>query len=254
MIYHILNGDALIERFKATTLKGEIVVARECLVEGDVSGERLFEFYERRANYLAATYGEKSENYFRNVASECNKLLYARELSGFNLWFGYDLFCQVNMWFIISLLQTLKITKYVFVVYPSFLKRADIWKDFGKANASDLKKAFDARIELTAADLDLGNDLWNAYRSNNLAQLAKLSKSQSHAYPYLEEVVRAHLERFPAGGGMGRPEMRVREIMRDTGSDFSTVFRTFSEKEGVYGFGDVQVKHLYDKILTAQRE
>jgi hypothetical protein len=250
MTYHILNGDALVEGFKATSLAGEIVVARECLVEGDAGGETLFEFYETRANYLTGTYGEKPENYFRNVASECNKLLYARDMSSFNLWFGYDLFCQVNMWFIISLLQTLRIQKHVYVVYPSFRKRADIWKDFGRATTVDLKKAFEARIELTAADLRLGDDLWTAYRSNNLTELEKLSHHQAPCFPYLKEVITAHIERFPLNGVMGRLEQRLREIIHHSGSDFSTVFKTFSEKEGVYGFGDDQVKRLYDKILA----
>jgi hypothetical protein len=253
MIYHVLNGDALVERFKATGLAGEMVVARECLVEGDFGGETLFEFYETRANYLTGTYGEKSETYFRNVASECNKVLYARDLSTFNLWFGYDLFCQVNMWFIISLLQSLKIQKHVFAVYPSFLKRADIWKDFGKATTVDLKKAFEARIEFTAADLRLGNDLWNAYRSNNLTELAKLSNHQTLCFPYLKEVISAHVERFPQSGAAGRPEKTLKEIIRHS-TDFTTVFKTFSEKEGVYGFGDLQVKRLYDKILADQPE
>jgi hypothetical protein len=33
-----------------------------------------------------------------------------------------------------------------------------------------------------------------------------------------------------------------------------TDFKSFSEKEGVYGFGDLQVKRLYEKVLAAQRE
>ncbi|MBD0333673.1 MAG: DUF1835 domain-containing protein, partial [Chitinophagaceae bacterium] len=39
MTYHILNGDALIGGFSATGLKGKMVVARECLIEGDLTGD-----------------------------------------------------------------------------------------------------------------------------------------------------------------------------------------------------------------------
>ena len=61
MIYHILNGDALIDRFSATGLKGKMVVARECLIEGDLTGDKPEEFYQTRANYLAAKYGESKK-------------------------------------------------------------------------------------------------------------------------------------------------------------------------------------------------
>jgi len=35
--YHILNGDALKEQFP-DRIKGKIIIARECLVDGNVTG------------------------------------------------------------------------------------------------------------------------------------------------------------------------------------------------------------------------
>ena len=52
MIYHILNGDALIDRFSATGLKGEMVVARESLIEGDLSGDTRVAFTTQEQNTL----------------------------------------------------------------------------------------------------------------------------------------------------------------------------------------------------------
>ena len=59
MTYHILNGDALVDRFVTTGIEGEVVIARECLIEGDLSGKDLEEFFKVRAAYLAQTYGER---------------------------------------------------------------------------------------------------------------------------------------------------------------------------------------------------
>jgi len=50
MIYHVLNGDALLPTFIETKLGGEIIVDRECLIEGDVSGDTLFEFWLTRGH------------------------------------------------------------------------------------------------------------------------------------------------------------------------------------------------------------
>ena len=53
MVYHVLNGDSLTERFLATGIQGEVVVARECLIEGDLNGDSISEFWLTRANYLS---------------------------------------------------------------------------------------------------------------------------------------------------------------------------------------------------------
>ncbi len=247
MIYHVLNGDALIDRFIASGISGEIAVARECLIDGDLRGDTLPDFWQSRALYLAGTFQAEKETYFKNVVPEFNKLLAAPDGSEFNLWFGYDLFCRANMWFVISLLQSVPVQKKVFVVYPSFLAAADIWQDFGSARAEDLKTAFQNRIEFLEADLKLGTDLWNAYKNNDFSKLEKLSSSSSPCFPYLKEVCKAHIDRFPLSG-KGRPEQILEDIIHHTGPDFYSVFREFSKREGIYGFGDDQVKQIYDKL------
>ena len=249
MIYQILNGDALIKRFLETNITGVHVVARECLIEGDLQGDTLAAFWQNRARYLAGAYPETEEDYYQKVVAEFNKLLSAPTPSEFNLWFGYDLFCQANMWFVISVLHSLPIEKEVFVVYPSFLAPADVWDDFGSATILDLQKAFHNRVPLTNTDLELGNNLWLAFKNNDLLKLAALSQHKSSCFPFLKEVCQAHIDRFPKDGIAGRPERIIRNIMQNISTDFSAVFVEFSRREGVYGFGDSQVKQLYDNIL-----
>ena len=249
MIYHILNGDALIDRFSATGLKGKMVVARECLIEGDLTGDTPDAFYQTRANYLAATYGESQKDYFKEVAIEFDKIRTASNPSEFNLWFGYDLFCRTNMWFVISLLQSLPIQKQIFVAYPSYLNGSDIWQDFGKAGPDELVVCFHNRIAFTNKDLQLANKLWKAYKNGDLSELSQLSKQQSDCFPYLEEVCQAHIDRFPAQNTRSRPEKVVEELLAGAHTDFPSVFNEFFKREGIYGFGDLQVKRMYDKLL-----
>lgn len=248
MIYHILNGDALVDRFVATGLKGERVVARECLIEGDLSGDTIAAFYQARAHYLEATYNESSTHYFKDVVPEFEKIRAATDASEFNLWFGYDLFCQANMWFVISLIQSLPVQKQIFVVYPSHLSRNDIWKDFGKASPAQLVSCFDNRVLFTDTDLQLATELWEAYKNNDFTSLSRLSKQPSACFPYLEEVCQAHIDRFPAEGGKSRPERAIEALLADAPADFPAVFVEFFRQQGVYGFGDQQVKRIYDKV------
>ncbi|WP_207431494.1 hypothetical protein [Sabulibacter ruber] len=249
MVYHVLNGDALLDRFSATGLNGEAVIMRECLIEGDVTGDTLPEFYRTRAAYLQATYPTVQESYYTKVVPQLEKLTSAPADAEFNLWFGYDLFCQVNLWFILSLLHK-QSHKEVFVVYPTYLSGTDVWQDFGLASAQDLLNCFQDRVKLNQEDLALGKDLWEAYKNGDPSRLEELSKRQSACFPYLREVCAAHLERFPGNGEKGRPEKAIEEIVQSAGPEFAAAFDAFSRKEGIYGFGDAQLRQIYDRVVS----
>lgn len=247
MIFHVLNGDALTERFLATGLGNQMVVARECLVEGSLEGDTLTDFYKTRASFIEERYGNTEANYYTKAVAELDKLLEAPGGSEFNLWFGYDLFCQVNLWFILSLFNSPEKQQVVHLVYPSYLKGDDIWKDFENASPADLTGCFNRRLRVDSAGITLGKDLWSAYKNADFAQLDKLSRTNSPYFPYLREVCKAHLERFPADGGKGRPEKAVEQLIKEGPSDFNIVFRKFSQREGIYGFSDLQVKQIFDR-------
>jgi hypothetical protein len=249
MIYHVLNGDALIDRFLATELPGEPVVCREGFVEGSLAGDTLNDFFDSRIRFYSEFIDEDRERYVGSVIQEFNKILSAPHHSEFNLWFGYDLFCRVNMFFIISLLYDMEIEKEVYIVNPAHVKSEDIWKDFGRATVDDLGYCFSKRRHLNHKDLRHGNDMWFAYKNNDLSKLARLSQYKTEAYPYLEEVIRAHIDRFPKEGSEGRPEKTIREIIRNGGKDFNSVFVEFFKREGIYGFGDTQVQKIYNKVV-----
>lgn len=248
MMYHILNGDALTSRFTKAQIKGVVVVMREAFIAGDLSGGTVDDLWRGRANYLKTSY----RHYREKVVSEWEKLLCAPEDSAFNLWFGHDLFCQVNLWFILSLIQQLSIRKRVFAVYPGFMDQADIWEEFGYATAEDLRKSFDNRIEFGNADLQLGAELWMAYKDNDLYRLEALAQRPSPCFPHLELACRAHIERFPGHGRTGLPERFITEIIGEGISGFGPVFSAFGKRAGMYGFGDEQFKPLYERAMKAR--
>ena len=249
MVYQVLNGDALTDRFIQAGIDGEIIVTRECLVDGKLEGNSLHDFFRTRAKYLADESGENEQDYFHRIVNEFEKIIHASAGSEFNLWFGYDLFCRVNMWFILSLLYDMEIQKDVFIVYPSHLAVADRWKDFGGATPADLQKCFSDRIRLDENRIELGKNLWTAFKKNDFNMLQRLAAQESHSFPYLQEVCNAHIERFPENGEKSRPEKTIEDIITHTSPKFSIVFPEFFKREGIYGFGDTQVKRIYDKVI-----
>ena len=247
MVYNILNGDSLAHSFPDTKIDGDIIVVREGLVDGNLSGGNLHDFWQSRAEYMGLTEVE----YHKNVVKEFEKIMNAPNDSEFNLWFEYDLFCQVNMWFVISIINNLSVKKKVYAVYTSYLDRNNkhFWNGFGPAKLSQLQVCFADRTSLNTVDLQLGQDLWRAYKSGDLAELIRLAENQSSAFPYLQEVIKAHVDRFPKDGTKGRPEKVIEDITKNVSTDFHEVFREFWNRESIYGFGDLQLKHIYDKVM-----
>jgi hypothetical protein len=246
MIYHILNGDSLAFGFPDANIEGDVIVVREGLIVGDLSGDNLHRFWGARAAYM----GLPEVEYYNSVVKEFEKIMAAPDGSEFNLWFEYDLFCQVNMWFVLSIIKDLPTTKKVYAVYTSHLNEESkqFWNGFGKATGDELRICFVNRTPLNNADMQLGKDLWTAYKSSNLEELSRLAENGSPAFPYLKEVVKAHVDRFPKEGEKGRPEKLIEEIIQNGSEDFHTVFKEFWKRESIYGFGDTQLKHLYDKV------
>jgi hypothetical protein len=246
MIYNILNGDSLAHSFPDAKIEGDIIVVREALMDGDLSGDNLNDFWRSRAKYHGSTEAE----YHSGVAKEFEKIMNAPDNTEFNLWFEYDLFCQVNMWFVISIINSLPIKKKVYAVHTSYLDKTSkhFWNGFGPANSSELRICFADRIFLNDVDLRLAEDLWTAYKTGNLDELTRLATKQSSAFPYLQEAVKAHVDRFPKEG-KGRPEKVIEDITKNISTDFDKVLQEFWNKESIYGFGDTQVKYLYDKVM-----
>lgn len=244
--FHILNGDCLAKQLKETKLNQDFIICRECLINGNVSADNSTQFWEIRAKFIADTFGV--DDYYQKVVQELAKIQYLPEGSAVCLWFENDLFCQANMWFLLSLLAKQSNLR-LFRVFPVIENNVDIWKGFGGATSETLEKAYATKVPFQAQDIELGVKLWEAYQSQDFVKLKELSKQNSDCFQYLEEVCQAHIDRFPKDNSLGRPESVIKEIIKTQSKDFQKVFTEFSTREGIYGFGDLQVKEIYERLI-----
>ena len=239
MILHMLPGDAIAEAFAETKIEGERAVCRECLVDGPVDAENLHELWTKREMYLGAEHPEQDISYAQNVAAELGKLIELPAGAEVNLWFEYELFCQVNMWFCLYLLRDTAAE--VFRVAPSVRTADDVWKGFGQLGAAELEKCFEQRIRLDEDDIRLGAELWLAFQAGDDDKLLELA-AEATSFPYLREVCEAAIARHQ------RPKEILSGIVSGGRSDFSEIFAEFSKQAGVYGYGDTQVRRLLSSL------
>lgn len=243
MTTHILNGDALLDLLPENILSGEIIVARECLIDGPLTGDTKDAFWKTRATFIADEYGEDPEAYYTDVVPQFDRIGAISEGDEVNLWFEEDLFCQVNLWFCSSLLQPIKDLKVNLVKPPLSNGRPD-WRGFGALDRNTLAEAYQKRVRLSPDDITLLSNLWAAFKNEDRDQLAALATTSTIHFPFLNEVIKAQLDRQTE-----RPENTLKQILKENiTADFKAIFKEFSVREGVYGLGDWQIESLLNKL------
>ncbi len=243
-IFHILNGDSLKEHFPKQ-IEGEIIVARECLVDGEVRSTTVDELFEIRANFISKNYGENysRDDYYSHSVSEFRKIQQIPDKSEINMWFEDDLFCQVNFWFTVNLLLGSSKNSRVFLIRPE----AHSPYGFGGLNELELASIFKQKKLLSEPGKIAS--LWNAYKHQDTDELKAVAKELKAQFPFIYNAVEAHMDRIPGVNHPGRPVQTLRKIMDELGTDsFGQVFLEFNKRESIYGFGDLQVKRLFDEI------
>jgi len=251
--YHILNGDCLADQLRQTKINHDFIVCRECFIDGNLYADNITDFWTIRAEFIADTYKVSTEEYFIKTVSEFEKLKNLPDNSEVCLWFENDLFCQTNMWFVISILANYPKLK-VFRVLPIIENIADTWKGFGISNVEKLEQSYSSKIQFTVDDITSAKNLWSAYQNDELDKLSKLAKSQSNCFEYLEEVCQAHIDRFPIDKSLGRPEKLIKEIIETKSKEFQIVCSEFAAREGIYGFGDLQIKNIYVRQMDSHQD
>lgn len=153
------------------------------------------------------------------------------------------MFCQVNFWFIVHLLNQSEKKKPTFLIRP----KSRIQYGFGRLNKTELVSIYENRLLLTK--LDKLTDLWELYKNNNLEQLLKTARELENIYPFILTAVKAHIERIPAEGKFGEPNRSLPQIMKELNTEeFGSVFKEFSKRDSIHGFGGLQVKRRFEEI------
>lgn len=240
--YHILNGDALLERFPEE-ITGDILVCRECLIDGPLTGKNLPKFFDNRMQFLADNYGEDEfELYLGAVLPEFEDMQNIEEGSSVYFWFEADLFCQFNFWFCASLMNTTAGTKY-FLVMPE----APNQYGFSGLNNKELIHHQENAIPLPSMTMALLQELWKAVKKDDRKTALSLAGMLSLSVAGLNDL-RTVLEDFYANSHL---ELLSKIVNSVDEVSFGRVFQEFSRQAPQYGFGDLQLKRFFDSIINS---
>ena len=172
MIYHVLNGDALAEKFPSKHIPGQLIVIREAFVEGPLALDLSPDFWEKRIAFLNAAYGADKIDYEQQFFTQLALLDRIRDEDEVCLWFEDDLFCIVNMWFVVQYVSK-RSDALLFRIFPP----ADDKTWIGFANKSEYEMHYQHKVKFSDDDIQLTNQLWEAYVQNDTEKLKLLSLS-----------------------------------------------------------------------------
>ncbi|WP_300670229.1 DUF1835 domain-containing protein [Soonwooa sp.] len=227
-VFHVLNGDCLAETLGKVIDKSQMIIWRECLIEGPVKKEN---FWINRRNFIAQTYSESEVGYQQKVISEFQNFENIEDASVIYFWFEDDVFCQLNLWFLLS--EVKKDLK-LFRVFP----KEESWDGFANLTTTDFENQIDKSIEISEQDIALAKKLWKAFSEDDLEELKKLSSENSKVFRKLSLIVDSIIDLKS-----GKIQSELKDLSENY-KNFEDLFEEVKLKYGVFGFGDLQVQNL----------
>ncbi|NBC04283.1 MAG: hypothetical protein GVY20_11325 [Bacteroidetes bacterium] len=106
---------------------------------------------------------------------------------------------------------------------------------------------YDERMNLQV--IDRLASLRRSYQKGKTDEMLTIGRELANNLPFLLPAIQAHIEGIPPNENPGRPIQSLKEIKEDLKTDeFGMIFREFSKREAIYGFGDLQVERLLDEL------
>lgn len=252
---HVLNGDSTAYSFRQTALPGEVLVWREMLSEGRVPVTDDFaQFWQQRGDFLTEHYGFDRAEYEQDMVSEVQRLLNFRQFDEITLWFEFDLFCQINLLYLLNFFanQDLGQTRLT-LVSPGSHPQHPSFKGMGELSPAQLAALWPERLTLTARDLETGREVWRAYRADSLEELRTVVQWEDFGQlVHLKTALFAHLSRFPAPtNGLGFIEKFWLNNLESTPSANAPLLTRFWDENPQFGLGDLQLLRTLDELKRA---
>jgi hypothetical protein len=240
---HIINGDASLQAFQSAKLLGQQMVWREILSEGSVlASSSEAEFWMNRKDFITSNFNESAEEYKRKVLDELAKLEQAGSFFEVILWFDTDLMCQINLLYLLHKLYKLE-PNTVSICTPK------AGTNIASLSESKIHKLFESRVQLNKDQLAQAAKFWQLYASPEPIELQSSLERENTLPASIHAALRLFFHRFPdCKTGLSQPETIILNLIRNGAKSNSELIHQFSEQYPAYGFGDLQVLEILNRL------
>ncbi|MEW5849435.1 MAG: DUF1835 domain-containing protein [Myxococcota bacterium] len=224
---HVHNGDVSAQGARQQGVPGRHVAFREALSTGPTPATLSDETWvETRTTFLAQAYEEDREKCRAEYRAMLGELDAISDGETVVLHFDDDMFCQVNMMFVVH-------------------------RVYGAGAVGELCYMNEKR-PLSNAELSGYVRAWEAYTSSDPRNVEALARSGTLPSA-LQDALKLHLSRFPSSrDGLAETERTLLDILTAGPLSFLDVFRAFSRRAPDYGSGDHQVWLELQRLAGSQ--
>lgn len=247
-LLHITNGDHFTAKLQALRLEGDVITWREMLCEGKtlctVGSES---FWKTRFEFLHKNYKISKAWFVEKTLKEYRSLCNHKQQDRIVLWFGNDLFCQINMLAVLSWLKTHR--RYAEIALVGSKKKGKASTCLHELSDEALLELYEKRIILSQDDIEYADYVWQLYCSDNPIRLENLNPNGDFHFAHLSEALKTHLKRFPTiKNGLNELENRILKTAETQKlKSRQDLVETLVNNQALYGFGDIQ----YERAITS---
>lgn len=243
---HILNGDATLNIFKQTSISGDVLVWREILADGPVAHNNLWEL---RANWIQQTFGEQPSVYMQKVVDEAKKLNDLEKYTELVLWFEYDLVCQINLTYMLNILNSNPHNPPIYLICPDHFPNRPNFRGLGELNPQELEQLYPTKTALSKADLSLASSAWDLYVTNDRNQIEAFLNHDFGNLVLLQKALKAHLLRLPKGEKqLSYLEETLLDLAKIYQGNKPAIYEAFWQQAPIFGLTDLQIDLILAKL------
>ena len=253
-ILHVLNGDSTAQTFAETGLEGDVLVWREVLSEGPLTEDiSSAQFWRNRSEWISEAFKETPDNYQQNVLNELTRL--EDPYDEINLWFEYDLHCQVNLLGVMNYLrQKTDLSAHaIFLICPSDYPGKENFGGMGELIAAELEYLYDnIRTELSEIDFIVAAEAWSIYISHDAEKLKSYMNDTGFwgSLHCLKPALAAQLKRLTLNEKrLNSIEQKLLDIYQYGYHTWPEILSVFWQTEKIYGMGDMEVDLYLQKLI-----
>jgi hypothetical protein len=255
-ILHILNGDSTLYGFNETGLDGDTMVWREVLSEGPLQENiSSASFWTARSEWISKTFNEPIEDYQHKMIDELGKLNGSYE--EINLWFEFDLHCQVNLLGVMQMLnqQTNMSLPAVYLICPACYPGVDDFRGMGQLNGDQLEDLYDSKEQLSKWEFELAAEAWPLYVNGSADDLQLWLDENSFwgILHLLKPALQAHIKRLRTNAeGLNYIEQKLLDIYNSGIKTKIEIYQAFWSTEKIYGMGDSEFDIYLNRLKQKQ--
>ncbi|MBN8822323.1 MULTISPECIES: DUF1835 domain-containing protein [unclassified Spirosoma] len=258
-ILHVLNGDATAYSFAEAGLPGELAIWREMLSEGPLldATQPDTALWKLRENWLRAEFGDRrdeTDTYQQKVVAEFDQIYQPNAYDQIILWFEHDLFCQINLVFLLARFSRAERGNTVLkqVSINQFDGISD-FKGLGQLTGAQLASLYPQAEPLTDFELRLAARVWAAYAASDVVALNQIIAGDFGRLRFLREALQAHLSRLQVGAnGLSMIENQLLNLVQAAPKTSRQIVGEWLSTDRIYGLGDWSIENYLTRLIDQE--